>query len=178
MVAGISALAISALSVSGLVSAANTSSNTTTSSTTKSQSFKWMMKWGMKDGKMEKWNFWPGRGQGFGWEHGGKWMFRWMQNPALKAAIDANDYTAFIAARKADTNKPSDATQPTQEQFNQIVAHYKTRTAIDAAITAKDYNAFIIALKSNTNRPSDARIPTQDEFTKMIARATQSHTQN
>lgn len=205
IVAGISALAISALSVSGLVSAANTSSNTTTNIPSQSQ---WKsMRWGMKG-----WNFWPG--QQFTGKHGNKWMFWGMKNSAIKAAIDANDYNAFVTARKADSNKPSDATQPTQEQFNQIVAQskkqaaveaalkandydayvkattpskeeftkqvaeYKIHTAINAAITAKDYNAFTTAIKSDTNRPSDAKIPTQEQFNQLVARSTETLTQS
>jgi hypothetical protein len=203
MVAGISALAITTLSVSGLVSAANTSS---TSTPTQSQVFKW----DMKGERNEKWNFWPGHGQGFRWEH--EW--RWMQNSAIKAAINANDYNAFVTARKADTNKPSDVTQPTQEQFNQIViqskkrveiesalkannydafvkattptkeefakqvTEYNIRTAIDTAIKAKDYNAFTTAIKSDTNRPSDAKIPTQEQFNQLVSRSTETITQS
>ena len=127
MVAGISALAISALSVSGLVSAANTVSTPNNKSPqTQSQQFKGkgMMKWEMKG-----WQFWPGRDQWFDGQHGGpRWMFGW-ENSAVKAAIDANDYTAFVKARNTDTNKPSDATIPTQDQFNQMVEHTTAKTA-------------------------------------------------
>ena len=48
---------------------------------------------------------------------------------AIKSAIDAKDYTAFVKARNADTNKPSDATVPTQDQFNQMVEHTTAKTA-------------------------------------------------
>ncbi len=198
MIAGISALAISTLSVSGLVSAANTST-TTSDTTTKSQGFKWGMK-GMKRG-----NFWPG--QWFWGEHGGRWMFG-PENSAFKSAIDANDYNAFVTARNADTNKPSHATVPTQAQFTKMVEQskkqtavetalknndydafvkattpskeefaqkvneYKTRTAIQSAIKANDYTAFTTAWNADTNKPTDATLPTQDQFTKMVERFT------
>ena len=55
-------------------------------------------------------------------------MFGW-ENSAVKAAIDANDYTAFVKARNADTNKPSDATVPTQDQFSQMVERATAKTA-------------------------------------------------
>ena len=41
---------------------------------------------------------------------------------AMKAALEANDYDAFVKAWESNTNKPSDATVPTQEQFNKMVA--------------------------------------------------------
>lgn len=204
MIAGISALAIWTLSVSGLVSAANTSTTTTSDTTTKSQGFKWGMK------SMKRVNFWPGKW--FGWEHGWKWMFWWMQNSAIKAAIDANDYNAFVTARNADTNKPSHATVPTQaqftkmveqskkqtavetalknndydafvkattpskEEFAQKVSEYKTRTATQAAIKANDYTAFTAAWNADTNKPTDAILPTQAEFTKIVEHFTAKST--
>lgn len=85
-------------------------------------------------------------------------MFGGMQNSAIKAAIDANDYNAFITARKADTNKPSDATQPTQEQFNQIVAQAKKHVAVEAALKANDYDAFV-----------KATTPSKEEFAQQVA---------
>lgn len=80
-----------------------------------------------------------------------------MQNSAIKAAIDANDYNAFVTARKADTNKPSDATQPTQEQFNQLVAQSKKQAAVETALKANDYDAFV-----------KATTPTKEEFAKQV----------
>jgi hypothetical protein len=106
----------------------------------------------MKDG-----NFWPGRGQGFGWDHRWKWMFSGMQNSAIKAAIDANDYNAFVTARKTDTNKPSDATQPTQEQFNQIVSQSKKQAAVESALKANDYDAYV-----------KATTPSKEEFAQQV----------
>lgn len=41
---------------------------------------------------------------------------------ALDAAITANDYNAFVTAWNANTNKPTDATVPTAEQFAKMVA--------------------------------------------------------
>ena len=163
IVAGISALAISALSVSGLVSAANTVSTPNNKSPqTQSQQFKGkkgMMRWEMKG-----WQFWPGRGQWFDGQHGGpRWMFGW-ENSAVKAAIDANDYTAFVKARNADTNKPSDATVPTQDQFNQMVSHAKKEVAVEAALKANDYNAFVKA--------TTPTVPTQDQFNQMVEHTT------
>ncbi|MBP6086175.1 hypothetical protein KA478_03135, partial [Patescibacteria group bacterium] len=79
------------------------------------------------------------------------------QNPAVEAALKANDYTAFVAALKADTNRPSDAKTPTQDEFTKMVAHYTKRQAVEAAIEANDYTAFV---KAST--------PTQDEFTAIV----------
>ena len=44
------------------------------------------------------------------------------QDDATKTALEANDYNAFVKAWESNTNKPSDATVPTQEQFNKMVA--------------------------------------------------------
>jgi preprotein translocase subunit Sss1 len=40
---------------------------------------------------------------------------------AIKAAIDNKDYNAFVTALKADTNRPTDAKIPTQEEFNKML---------------------------------------------------------
>ena len=204
MIAGISALAISTLSISGFVSAANTST-TSSETTAKSQGFKWAMK------SMKRGNFWPGKW--FWGEHGGRWMFG-VENSAFKSAIDANDYNAFVTTRNADTNKPTNATVPTQtqftkmveqskkqtavesalksndydafvkattpskEEFAQKVSEYKTRTATQAAIKANDYEAYTAAWNADINKPTDATLPTQAQFTKMVERFTAKSTKN
>jgi hypothetical protein len=89
---------------------------------------------------------------------GGRGMFGGDQNPAIKAAIDANDYKAFSTARATDTNKPSGATLPTQAQFDKTVAQSKKHTAVEAALKANDYDAF---LKATT--------PTKEEFALQVA---------
>lgn len=105
----------------------------------------------------------------FGWEMGrggkggfGGWFggeFHGMkQDPAIEAAIKANDYNAFVTAFNADTKKPTDATVPTQDQFNDMVKQYTKHAAKEAAIDANDYNAYVAATT-----------PTQDEFTKIVA---------
>ena len=81
-----------------------------------------------------------------------------MQNSAIKAAIDTNDYNAFVTARKTDTNKPSDATQPTQEQFNQIVEQSKKQTAVETALNNNDYDAFV-----------KATTPSKEEFAQRVS---------
>ena len=85
-------------------------------------------------------------------------MFGGDKNPAIKAAIDANDYKAFTTARTADTNKPSDATLPTQAQFDKIVAQSKKHTAVEAALKANDYDAYV-----------KATTPTKEEFALQVA---------
>jgi uncharacterized short protein YbdD (DUF466 family) len=80
------------------------------------------------------------------------------KNPAIEAALKANDYNAFVTAFKANTNKPSDATVPTQEKFNDMVKQYAKHAAKEAAIEANDYNAFVAATT-----------PTQAEFAEIVA---------
>lgn len=82
---------------------------------------------------------------------------QYAKHQARQAAIDANDYDAFVKA-----------TTPTKDEFTQIVAKNTQHKAIKTAIDNKDYNAFVAALKADTNRPADAEIPTQEEFTKML----------
>jgi hypothetical protein len=76
---------------------------------------------------------------------------------AVEAAIVANDYNAFVEAKK-----------PTQAEFAKIVARYNTHKAIQAAITANDYNAFVTAWNADANKPANATVPTQAQFTKMV----------
>ena len=51
---------------------------------------------------------------------------------AIDAAITANDYNAFVTAWNTDTDKPSEATVPTQEQFTKMVTRHN-----DASTTAQ-----------------------------------------
>ena len=81
----------------------------------------------------------------------------WEQVPAIKSAIDANNYTAFIIARNADSNKPANAKIPNQAEFDKMIVQSKRQGAIEIAIADNDYNAFVEASK-----------PTQWEFDKMV----------
>lgn len=77
------------------------------------------------------------------------------KNEAAEQALANNDYNAFLAA-----------TQPTQEEFAEMVAHYKSRQAAEAAIKANDYAAFQTATKGT---PMEGKV-TQEQFTKMVNR--------
>ena len=46
-------------------------------------------------------------------------------NPAVEAALKANDYNAFLTAWNADTKKPANATAPTQAQFTEMATRYQ-----------------------------------------------------
>ena len=81
-----------------------------------------------------------------------------MQNSAIKAAIDANDYNAFVTARNADTNKPSHATVPTQAQFTKMVEQSKKQTAVETALKNNDYDAFV-----------KATTPSKEEFAQKVS---------
>lgn len=83
------------------------------------------------------------------------------QDPALKAALEANDYTAFTTALKA---KKADATIPTAEQFAEKVKHYQQHKAIDAALEANNYEAFKLAAKDS---PMINKITTAEQFATM-----------
>jgi hypothetical protein len=61
---------------------------------------------------------------------------KYAKHQARLKAIEANDYNAFV-----------EATKPTQEEFNQIVAQHNTHIAVQAAIKANDFAAFQTAIK-------------------------------
>lgn len=105
----------------------------------------------------------PQGGEGwFGWRWGfGMGGHGMKQDAATEAALKANDYTAFVTAFNANTNKPTDATVPTQEQFNKMVEQYNKNAAREAAIEANDYSAYVAATT-----------PTQEEFAEIVARHT------
>lgn len=84
-------------------------------------------------------------------------MSEWTQNPDIKAAVDANDYNAFLTARNADTNKPDDKTAPTQDQFTKMVERATKQKTIDTALQNNDYSAFVAATT-----------PSQEEFTEKV----------
>lgn len=103
----------------------------------------------------------------------------------MKAALEANDYSAFVTAFNTML---ANRTTPTQTEFDTMVVHAKemeankperddtritndnnddTRKAqheaIRAAVLANDYAAFVKAFEAAT--PS---VPTQAEFTTMV----------
>jgi len=47
---------------------------------------------------------------------------------AIQSALKSNNYTAFTAAWNADTNKPTDATLPTQAEFTKMVEHFTAKS--------------------------------------------------
>lgn len=81
-----------------------------------------------------------------------------MGNEAIQMAVKDGDYNAFVTAWNADTNKPSDATVPTQEQFNTMVAMEQKRVAVETAIANNDYDAFV-----------KATTPTREEFDAIVS---------
>lgn len=90
---------------------------------------------------------------------GNKMMVRFGgENSAIQTAIKNNDYNAFVTAWNADSNKPSDATVPTQEQFSKMVEMENKRAAVEAAIENNDYNAYVAATT-----------PTKEEFNQIVS---------
>ncbi len=67
---------------------------------------------------------------------------QYAKHQARQAAIDANDYDAFVKA-----------TTPTKDEFTQIVAQNTQHKAIQTAIDNKDYNAFVTATHSQLQVP-------------------------
>ncbi len=110
-------------------------------------------------GVMEGRIMWFGGGDKWGF---GMWGQFGGENSAVIAAIATNDYDAFVTALNADTNKPTDAKTPTQEQFTKMVSEYNKHKTVEAAIDANDYNAYVTATT-----------PTQAEFTEIVAKHTQ-----
>ena len=44
----------------------------------------------------------------------------------VRAAVESNDYDAFVIAWNANTDKPATAILPTAEQFAQMVERHET----------------------------------------------------
>ena len=149
-----SALTLSAFSLASANEATSTATNTTaiTSATSTTRpANKMIMNFG--GGKAE-------RGMMHGGKEGGMFMMKFGgpegENSAIRDAITNNDYNAFVTAWNADTNKPSDATVPTQEQFTQMATMAAKHATIEAALTNNDYDGYV-----------KATTPTREEFTKM-----------
>lgn len=110
---------------------------------------------------------WRGKkGEGMMWFGigGGMWIgvgWHFADDSDMWKAIAANDYSAFVTAFNADTNKPSDAKVPTQDQFTKMVEQYKKHQAVTSAIEANDYNAFV-----------SATTVSKEEFATIVARHT------
>lgn len=72
---------------------------------------------------------------------------------AVEAALEAEDYNAFIAAHGEDSNI---AERIDAEAFAEKVAHFAERqtkkAAVDAAIDARDYDAFVEAVGEDGKR--------------------------
>ena len=83
------------------------------------------------------------------------------QDDATKAALEANDYNAFLKAWESNTNKPSDATVPTQEQFNKMVEGYKKQVVVEQALKDNNYDAYV-----------QATTPTKEEFAQRVSEYT------
>ena len=151
LIAGFGTLALSTIALWWLVSAANTDTAISSTTSVASQT-RIHMKWG-------KAKFWPHID--FGGDRRGKGMmgiFWGEENSAITAALKANDYKTFVTAWNADTNKPSDATVPTETQFNTMVIKYKKHIAIQTALENNDYNAYV-----------KATTPTQEEFNQQVS---------
>ena len=72
------------------------------------------------------------------------------QNEDIKAAIDANDYAAFVDAL---SELDSDAAQKiTQDGFDDIVAKDQMHDEIGAAIESNDYQSWVDALVNHATR--------------------------
>lgn len=110
---------------------------------------------------------WRGKkGEGMMWFGigGGMWIgmgWHFADDSDMWKAIAANDYNAFVTAFNADTNKPSDAKVPTQDQFTKMVEQYKKHQAVTSAIESNDYNAFV-----------SATTVSKEEFATIVARHT------
>jgi hypothetical protein len=86
------------------------------------------------------------------------------QSAPLQAAIQSNNYDAFVTAFK--TLRPSNVTDsviPTKEEFAKMVTMVQQHNAVETAIKANDYDAFVKAF--NANKPV---VPTKEEFAKMV----------
>ena len=79
------------------------------------------------------------------------------QDAATQAALEANDYNAFVTARNANDKKPTDATVPTQEQFTKMVTRATQQKTVEAALQANDYDAYV-----------KATTPTREEFEQKV----------
>ena len=96
---------------------------------------------------------------------------------AIKTALEASDYNAWVNAVKALNPNSPELQKITADNFSDYVAKFKEReteksqmdtklSAVKAAITANDYNAWVTAVKAlNSNSPELEKI-TADNFSQ------------
>lgn len=99
---------------------------------------------------------------------------------AIKAAIDANDYNAWVTAVTAVNPNSPLLKKITASNFATLVANYKKRetavsdlqtkeAAVKAAIDANDYNAWVAAVKNiNSSAPILTKI-TSSNFSTYVS---------
>jgi len=97
----------------------------------------------------------------------------------VKAALEAGDYNAWVAAEKATNDNSPMLTKVTADNFKEYVANYKEREtkmaeqkvktdAVKAALEAGDYAAWVTAEKAvNENSPVLTKINT-DNFSRYV----------
>jgi hypothetical protein len=100
-----------------------------------------------------------------------------IKTAAVKAALDSNNYTAWVAAETAINSNSPALKKVTADNFRAYVEKYKAREAdaaaqktkmdaINAALTNNDYASWVTAEKAvNTNAPILQKI-TADNFSR------------
>lgn len=173
LMAGVwSVLAVSAMALGGMPVSAN---NDTANAGTVWQKVQNRLSTQVGVGLRGEWRQWKGMGIKNGlWIQRGmwKWVTRGMatQNTAIREAVMAGDYNAFVKAWSETEHKRQNATLPTQDQFNQMAMQAKQRQSIQTAIANKDYNAFVKAWNETEHKRADASLPTQDQFNQIAAK--------
>lgn len=96
---------------------------------------------------------------------------------AVKSALEAGDYTAWVAAETAINADSPELKNVTSDNFSSYVEKYKEREtkmaeqktkidAVETALTNSDYNAWVTAQKAlDTNSPLLTKV-TSDNFNK------------
>ncbi|MFH1915706.1 MAG: hypothetical protein ABIJ21_00430 [Nanoarchaeota archaeon] len=90
------------------------------------------------------------------------------QDPAVKAAIEAGDYNAYVSAQEATFKKR----MPTEDQFNQMKDKYhamqESQDKIQATMDAGDYTAWKEAMANTPRASRMAEVITADNFVTFV----------
>lgn len=86
------------------------------------------------------------------------------QFDAVKEAVDAGDYDAFVLALQ---DAGVDA-QVSEEQFAKMVERHDTKDAVRLAIEAQDYDAWVTAVSATPHGADIIDVVSEDEFDELL----------
>ena len=89
-----------------------------------------------------------------------------MHNADVQAAIEADDYNAFVdAVSEIDADA---ADRVTEEMFDSMVERFEAKEDVDAAIESEDYDAWVEAVSELPHGDKMVDVVSEDEFSVLV----------